>query len=50
MKTDAKSFSGLVTTLEQRGDIAIRTQATLGRTGRFYSLAQATRDRAGEGS
>jgi hypothetical protein len=50
MKTDAKSFSGLVTTLEQRGDIAIRTQTTPGRTGRFYSLAQATTDRAGERS
>jgi hypothetical protein len=50
MKTDAKSFSCLVTTLEQRGDIAIRTQATTGRTGRFYSLAQDTRDRAGGGA
>jgi len=39
MKTDAKSFSGLVTTLEQRGDIVVQVQATSGRTGRIYRLA-----------
>jgi hypothetical protein len=39
MKTDAKSFSGLVTTLEQRGDIVVQVQATSGRTGRLYRLA-----------
>jgi len=50
MKIDAKSFLGLVTTLEQRGDISIRTQTTPGRTGRFYRLAEALTDRGGEGS
>jgi hypothetical protein len=50
MKIDAKSFLGLVTTLEQRGDISIRTQTTPGRTGRFYRLAEALTDRRGEGS
>jgi hypothetical protein len=38
MKTDAKNFLVLVTTLEQRGDIVIRTQSTSGRPGRFYRL------------
>jgi len=38
MKIDAKSFSGLVTTLEQRGDITVHTLATSGRTGRIYKL------------
>jgi len=42
MKIDAKSFLGLVTTLEQRGDIVIRTQSTPGRSGRFYRLAEAS--------
>jgi hypothetical protein len=50
MKIDAKSFLGLVTTLEQRGDIAIRTQTTPGRTGRFYRLAEVLTDRGEEGS
>ena len=50
MKIDAKSFLGLVTTLEQRGDISIRTQTTPGRSGRFYRLAEALTDRGGEGS
>ena len=50
MKIDAKSFLGLVTTLEQRGDITIRTQTTPGRSGRFYRLAEALTDRGGEGS
>lgn len=50
MKIDAKSFLGLVTTLEQRGDISIRTQTTPGRTGRFYRLAEALTDRGEEGS
>ncbi len=30
MKIDAKSFLALVTTLEQRGDIVVRTQAVRG--------------------
>jgi len=50
MKIDAKSFLGLVTTLEQRGDIVIRTQTTPGRIGRFYRLAEAFTERGGEGS
>ena len=44
MKTDAKSFSSLVTTLEQRGDIAVQVQATSGRTGRIYRLAGSSSD------
>ena len=44
MKTDAKAFSAMVATLEQRGDIVIRTQATSGRSGCFYQLV----DGAGE--
>jgi hypothetical protein len=40
MKTDAKTFLSLVTTLEQSGDIVIRTQSTSGRSGRFYRLAE----------
>jgi hypothetical protein len=39
MKVGANDFLGIVTTLEQRGDIVIRTQSTSGRTGRFYRLA-----------
>lgn len=50
MKTDAKSFQQLVTTLEQRGDIAIRTQATSGRAGRYYRLAEALTPGRREGS
>ena len=50
MKTDAKSFSGLVTTLEQRGDIVVQVQATSGRTGRIYRLAGSSSGSAkGEG-
>ncbi len=37
---DAKSFLLVVGTLEQRGDIAIRTQATATKSGRFYQLAE----------
>ena len=40
MKMDAKSFIGLVTTLEQRGDIVIETCATATKSGRFYKLAE----------
>jgi hypothetical protein len=40
MKVDAKHFQSLVTTLEQRGDITIRTQSSAGRPGRFYRLAE----------
>jgi hypothetical protein len=45
MKTDAKTFLGMVTTLEQRGDIVIRTQSTSGRSGRFYRLVEGPRDK-----
>jgi len=40
MKMDAKNFLVLVTTLEQRGDIEIRTQSSSGRPGRFYRLTE----------
>ena len=40
MKTDAKTFQGLVTTLEQRGDIVVRTETVRGGMGRFYRLAR----------
>ncbi len=43
-KIDAKSFSGLVTTLEQRGDIVVQMQSTSGRTGRIYRLAGSSSD------
>jgi len=42
MKMDAKSFMLVVGTLEQRGDIVIRTQATATKSGRFYQLAEDT--------
>ena len=38
MKMDAKTFLTLVTTLEQGGELVVRTQSTSGRTGRFYRL------------
>ncbi|MFH1865470.1 MAG: bifunctional DNA primase/polymerase [Candidatus Eisenbacteria bacterium] len=44
MKIDAKSFAALVATLEQRGDIGVRTESTAGRPGRYYALV----DGAGE--
>lgn len=40
MKMEAKNFTALVATLEQQGDIVIRTQSTTGRPGRFYQLAE----------
>jgi hypothetical protein len=39
MKTDNKSFLSIVETLEQRGDIVVRTQFGTGRPARFYRLA-----------
>ncbi len=39
MKTDAKTFRVLVSTLEQRGDIAIRTETVRGGVGQYYRLA-----------
>jgi hypothetical protein len=38
MKVDAKTFRVLVSTLEQRGDIAIRTEIVSGGGGQFYRL------------
>ena len=40
MKIDARSFDVLVTTLAERGDIIKLEQATPGRTGRYYLLAE----------
>ncbi|MBE0557826.1 MAG: DUF3987 domain-containing protein, partial [Proteobacteria bacterium] len=40
MKMEAKNFFALVATLEQQGDIVIRTQSTTGRPSRFYQLAE----------
>ncbi len=40
MKTDAKSFLSLIATLEQRGDIVVRTQSSLTKPGRYYRLAR----------
>jgi hypothetical protein len=44
MKMDAKSFGDLVCTLEQRGDIVIRTQTTATKSGRFYRLTDLPSD------
>ncbi len=49
MKTDAKTFLSLVTTLEQAGDIVIRTQSTSGRSGRYYRLAEGAGEERQEG-
>lgn len=38
MKTDAKTFQDLVTTLEQQGDLQTVIQATAGRPQRCYRL------------
>jgi len=40
MKTDAKTFHSLVTTLEQSGDLLVRTQLTAGRPARIYGLVE----------
>jgi hypothetical protein len=39
MKIDAKTFSTLVRTLGERGDIVARTESTTGRPGSYYQLA-----------
>ncbi len=39
MKIGANDLIGVIATLEQRGDIVIRTRSTSGRAGRFYRLA-----------
>jgi hypothetical protein len=38
MKTDANTFRALIATLEQRGDVVVRTEAVRGGVGRFYCL------------
>jgi hypothetical protein len=38
MKLDAKNFMLIASTLEQRGDIVVRTQTTVTKAGRFYQL------------
>ncbi len=38
MKTDARTFHELITTLVQRGDIKVQTQSTAGRPTRSYQL------------
>lgn len=38
MKSDARTFHAIVTTLEQRGDIVTRTVITRGARGRFYQV------------
>ncbi|MBI5886143.1 MAG: bifunctional DNA primase/polymerase [Deltaproteobacteria bacterium] len=38
MKTDARTFHELITTLEQRGDIKVQTRSTAGRPTRSYQL------------
>ncbi len=38
MKTDAKTFRALIATLEQRGEVVVRTEAVRGGGGRFYCL------------
>ncbi|MDO8944993.1 MAG: bifunctional DNA primase/polymerase [Desulfobacterales bacterium] len=45
MKVDAKTFQGLVTTLEQRGDIITRTSCVRGTTARFYRLVSRSPER-----
>ncbi len=40
MKTDAKTFLAIVTTLEQRGDIMTRTMTTRGARGRYYRMTK----------
>jgi hypothetical protein len=41
MKMDTKTFLLVVNTLEQRGDIVVRSQATATKSGRFYQLVGA---------
>ena len=44
MKLDAKAFAAVIETLEQRGDIQLRTEQTDGRPRDLYSLASAPAD------
>lgn len=51
MKMDTKNFTLVVSTLEERGDIVIRTQPTATKPGRFYQLVGASGgEDSGEGS
>lgn len=47
MKTDARTFQELITTLEQRGDIILITQSTAGRPNRLYQLAEGVKEGSG---
>ena len=47
MRMDAKTFQGIVGTLEQAGDIVAVMEPTRGRTGRYYQLVEGIRIRAG---
>jgi hypothetical protein len=49
MKMDSRNFMDLVGTLEQRGDIVVRTQSTATKSGRFYRLADLPVGEATEG-
>jgi len=49
MKMEAKNFIAIVATLEQQGDIVIRTQSTSGRPGRFYQLVKEEERKKDEG-
>ena len=40
MKVDAKTFRVLISTLEQRGDLAVRTEVVSGAGGQFYRLTE----------
>ena len=44
MKTDARAFQEIITTLEQRGDVLISTSSTAGRPSRCYQLLDGTGD------
>ena len=44
MKTDARTFMELITTLEQRGDIRVLTRSTAGRPNRLYQLSEGVKE------
>ena len=47
MKTDARTFMELITTLEQRGDIRVLTRSTAGRPNRLYQLSEGVKEGSG---
>ncbi len=47
MRVDAKTFQGIVGTLEQAGDIVISMKPTKGRSGRYYQLVEGMRTQGG---